>query len=211
MMADTADKKPAREAAAGDGRRRRALEQVATSSSGLLALAVLVKVNYLAFRHYARVDWTSQGMFTLSPKSKQVLRELDKDIDLYVFLSRAEPNFEHTEELIRRYQAASPHVKVHLVDPDRQPAEFKLLGQRFGVIEGVTGTGEVRADVAAVLARGDKHWHVNREDLLGWDMGGEHGEDDQVSVKAEQALTGGIVQVVSGSPTKLCVTKGHGE
>jgi hypothetical protein len=32
-----------------------------------------------------------------------------------------------------------------------------------------------------------------------------------LNVKAEQALTGAIVQVISGRATKVCVTKGHGE
>lgn len=191
--------------------KRRALEQVATSASSLLVMAIVLMVNYLAFRHYARVDWTSQGMFTLSQKSLKVLHGLDKDVDLYLFMSRAEPNFEHTEELIRRYKAATDKLKVHFVDPDREPGEFKVLAQRFGVGEGMTGTGEVLADVAAVVTRGEKRWHVNRDDLLGWDMGGPGGQEEELNVKAEQALTGAIVQVVSGSPTRVCVTKGHGE
>ncbi len=213
-MMESADQKPAAAdrgaAMPGGGRRRRTVEQVATSASSLLAFAIVLMVNYLAFRHYARVDWTSQGMFTLSPKSKQVLRDLDKDIDLYLFMSRAEPNFGHTEELLQRYKAASSRLKIHFVDPDRQPSEFKVLAQRLGVQGGVTGSGDVVADVAAVVARGDKNWHVSREDLVGWEGGG--GEDSAaISVKAEQALTGAIVQVVSGSPTKVCVTTGHGE
>jgi hypothetical protein len=194
-------------------RSRRALEQAAGSASSILVIVIIVLVNYLAFRHYHRLDWTSEGMFTLSPKSVKVLRGLTTDIDLYVFLSQGEPSFETTDELIKRYRAVSEHIKAHRVDPDREPGQFKLLAQRFGVLEGATGSGEARADVAAVVALGKKNWHINREDLAGWDMGG--GPDDpqhvQLNVKAEQALTGAIVQVTSGRATKVCVTKGHGE
>jgi hypothetical protein len=194
-------------------RPRRSLERAAGSASSILVMVIIVLLNYLAFRHYRRLDWTSEGMFTLSPKSVKVLRGLSTDIDVYVFLSQGEPAFETTDELIKRYRAFSDHIKAHHVDPDREPGQFKVLAQRFGVLEGATGSGEARADVAAVVALGKKNWHINREDLAGWDMGG--GPDDpqhaQLNVKAEQALTGAIVQVTSGRATKVCVTKGHGE
>jgi hypothetical protein len=192
--------------------RDRLLHHVAINATTLFAVAIVVMANYLAFRHYARFDWTSQGVFTLSPKSVKVLHGLDKDVDIYVFMSQGEGSYDSTNELLTRYKAASQHVQVHHVDPDRQASEFKLLAQRFGVAAGVIETGEARADVAAVVAIGDKNWHVNRDDLVSSDFGAP-GEDEQesVSLKAEQAMTGAIVQVTSGRPTKLCVTRGHGE
>jgi hypothetical protein len=199
---------PARQKPRGE---HRAFEQALGSASVLLVLAILVMVNYLAFRHYLRLDWTSEGIFTLSPKSVKVLSGLEQDVELYLFLSQGEPAFETTDELVKRYKALSPHVVTHVVDPDRQPGQFKLLAQRFGVLSGVTETGESRADVAVVVVQGEKNWHVNREDLSGFDMGGGADGDEQLNVKAEQALTGAIVQVTSGRSTKVCVTQGHGE
>jgi hypothetical protein len=211
MMADVAEPTPAAPDGKGGARQRRALERATISASSLLLIAIVVMANYLAFRNYKRLDWTSEGMFTLSGKSAAELRRLDQDIDVYLFLSQAEPNFVHVDELLRRYQAVSKHVKVHYVDPDREPGEFKVLAQRFGVFETMTGTGDVRPDVAAVVARGDKNWHVGREDLVGWAMGGEGGEQAEINVQAEQALTGAIVQVTSGRATRVCLTRGHGE
>lgn len=195
-------------------RKRRAVAQVAGGASALLFAAIVLMANYLAFRHYARFDWTREGVFTLSPKSIEVLKKLDGDIDVYLFLSRGEPSFEDTDELLQRYRAASPHVRVRYVDPDREPGEFQVLAQRFGLAAGVLqGTGQAVADVAAVVARGKKSWHVDRDDLVGWDPGGggEGADGESVHVKAEQALTGAIVQVTSGRATKVCVTRGHGE
>jgi ABC-2 type transport system permease protein len=206
MMADAAPK-------ASSSRERRTMQRIGASVSSLALLAILAMVNYLAFRHYKRFDWTAQGIYTLSPKSQKVLRELDETIDVYVFLSRGESGFLTTDELLKRYSAASQNVKLHYVDPDRDAAQFKLLGQRFGIAAGVLESGEARADVAAVVTRGDKNWHVNREDLVASDFGpmGPEGGGEEVQLKGEQALTGAIVQVTSGRPTKLCVTQGHGE
>jgi ABC-type uncharacterized transport system involved in gliding motility auxiliary subunit len=210
MMADTAPSTPK---APASGSERLTMQRIGVSVTSLALLAILGMVNYLAFRHYKRFDWTSQGIYTLSPKSQTILRELDKNIDVYVFLSRGEAGFLTTDELLKRYSAASQNVKLHYVDPDREASQFKLLAQRFGIAAGVLESGEARADVAAVVALADKNWHVSREDLVGSELGpmGPGGGGEEVQLKGEQALTGAIVQVTSGRPTKLCVTQGHGE
>jgi ABC-type uncharacterized transport system involved in gliding motility auxiliary subunit len=208
-MADASQPSPTHRAS-----ERRTATRIAASASSLFLLAILGMVNYLGFRHYQRFDWTSQGLYTLSPKSKTVLRDLSQDVDVYVFLSRGESGFLTTDELLKRYAAASNRIHLHYVDPDREASQFKLLAQRFGVAKGTLETGEARADVAAVVAIGDKNWHVGREDLVASELGGTPGLEsntEEVQLKGEQALTGAIVQVTSGRATKLCVTQGHGE
>lgn len=199
--------------APADASRQRVAARTLGSASALLMVAIVVMANYLGFRHYRRFDWTGQHLYTLSGKSVAVLRGLKQDVDIYLFMSAAEQNFAETEELLRRYRAASGHVKVHFVDPDREPAEFEVLAQRFGIQPGILlGTGETRADVAAVVTAGERKWSVKRSDLISWesDPSGEGGEQ-LVNVQAEQALTGAVVQVTSGAPTSVCLTTGHGE
>ena len=48
--------------------------------TALLGLVVVVLANYVSSRHYKRWDWTTHGLFTLSERSQQVLRELDADV-----------------------------------------------------------------------------------------------------------------------------------
>lgn len=187
-------------------------DQLFQAAVTALLVLILGMANYLAFRHYERFDLTSSGMYTLSDKSKKVLKDLSQDVTIYVFMSRNEPAFADTDELLQRYKAASPHVLVKNVDPDRQPSEFKILSQRFDVQQGVDEMGQTMVNVAAVVALGDKKWHVDRDDLVGFDMGPMPGDASiEVNIKAEQAMTGAILQVLSGRPTKVCVTRGHGE
>lgn len=202
--------KPAQAPATGSSR---ALQSVFASASSIFVLLILAMVNYLAFRHYERFDWTSSGMFTLSDKSKSVLKDLKQDVTIYLFMSQSEPSFEDTDELLARYKTVTPHVKVVYVDPDREPAEFKVLSQRFGIEQVATEMGESRADVAAVVVAGEKKWHVSRDDLVAFDFSGMPGAPDEVevNVKAEQALTGAMLQATSGRATRVCVTTGHGE
>lgn len=188
-----------------------AQRRVTRGVSTFLLLATVVMVNYLAFRHYDRLDLTSGGMFTLSPKSVEVIRGLSSDIDIYLFLSAGEPSYQRTDELLKRYGTLSERVRVHYVDPDRQAAEFNVLAQRFGVRQGMTEAGAAMADVAAIVAVGEKNWHVSRDDLIGFDFAIPGQKQETVKAQAEMALTGAIVQVTSGRPTRVCVTQGHGE
>jgi len=180
----------------------------------VLVTLVLAMGNYLSFRHYARWDWTRQSIFTLSDRSARIARGLDRPVDIYVLMSTAESNFNDVKELLDRYRAASSKIVLHFVDPDRRPGEYRLLAQRFGLGAAIVEeTGNTGSDVALLVVRGDKKWSVNRWDLrsLEMDEGDETGESAELSVKAEQAITGAIVQVTSGRPTKICVTTGHGE
>ncbi len=69
------------------------------------------------------------------------------------------------------------------------------------------------ADVAAVVVSGQEQWTITRDDMIGLDFGSfdDESEGPKVDVKAEQALTGAIVQVTAGHTTKICAATGHGE
>ena len=204
---------PSGDKAAPDARKQRIGFRALSSVSALLMLVIVLMANYLGFRHYQRFDWTAQDLYTLSGKSLSVLRGLQQPVDIYLFMSRAEPNFADTEELLKRYQTASSRIRIHIVDPDREPAEFEVLAQRFGLTAGIVlGTGETMVDVAAVVAAGERKWSVKRDDLISYERDPTGGGDETlVNVRAEQALTGAVVQVTSGKPTRVCPTTGHGE
>jgi ABC-type uncharacterized transport system involved in gliding motility auxiliary subunit len=194
------------------GRRRSARAHLWASS--LLMLAVVLMANYLAFRHYERWDWTSQQLYTLSERSRQILSELSQPVDIYLFMSESERNFQDVQELLQRYQAESGRLSVHYVDPDRRPSEYQTLLQRFGVRAAKLESGDMVAEVAAVVSSGERHWRITRDDLMAVDydsMNRGSSKGPKVDVTAERALSGGILQVTQGRPTRVCVTQGHGE
>ncbi|MCS6798585.1 MAG: GldG family protein [Myxococcota bacterium] len=178
----------------------------------LFVAAIVLMVNYLAMRHYVRWDWTSQGLYTLSERTLAELRELDRPVDVYVFLGRGDAHYDQVRELLERYRAASARISVRFVDPDRNPAEYRVLAQRFDVGTGVDVGGRAFADVAVVVASGDRHWKITRDEFLSYDLDSfDDAEGPKVDVRAEQALTGAIVELRTGRATKVCVSAGHGE
>ncbi len=209
-MAD-APKERAPTTPAEEARRRRVGGLAHVAASLVLALAVVLMLNYLSFRHYERWDWTEEGIYTLSERTEEELRALSEPVDVYVFLSQGEANYPEVEELLDRYGAVTGQVRTHFVDPDRNPSEFRVLAQRFGISTAMIEGGGTLADVAAVVTRGERKWTITRDDLRSLDFGSLDSDDPKIDVNAEQAFTGAIVQVTSGEPTKVCASTGHGE
>ncbi len=178
---------------------------------GILLVACIVSMgNYLAFRHYKRWDWTSERRYTLSERSIEALHQLSSDVDLYLFLSDGESNYGDVRELLDRYRAESSYVVVHFVDPARQRTEYEALADRYHLGRAQFADGSVGADAAALLVSGERRWTITRDDLVAIDVGGG-GDAPRVDMRAEQAITGGILEVTMGRRTRLCLTSGHGE
>ena len=192
--------------AVDDGIRRRAGRRLGGRVGSVLVLAIVLMANYLAFRHYHRWDWTQDGLFTLSQRSVGVARALEAPLDIYLFLGASEPQHDEIRELLERYRAESAQVRLHEVDPDRQQAEYRVLADRFNLMQGQA------SDVAVLVKQGEHTWKITRDDLRDVDMSSiGDASGPTLDVKSEQALTGAILQVTEGRPTKLCLTAGHGE
>ena len=93
----------------------------------LLFLAILVFVNYLSTRHYHRFDLTEAGVYSLSPQSENVLRQLDKTLDIDAFVQAgSDPQL---RELLGSYEYVSDKISFRLIDPDQRPD----LAERFQI------------------------------------------------------------------------------
>jgi ABC-type uncharacterized transport system involved in gliding motility auxiliary subunit len=196
-----------------EGRRRRARAYLIANA--LLLAGIVVMLNYLAARHYERWDWTEHSIFTLSDRSERVLAQLRAPIEIWVLLSESEPEHAELRNLLERYRAASPRLTVRYVDPHRDPGAYEEVVRRFrlGLAERSTRDGVVvTSDVALVIASGERHWEVSRDDLVNRRVTEQDDEQQlELNVEAERAVTGGIVQVTSGRATRVCFTTGHGE
>lgn len=192
-------------------RERRLQGRANVTVASLLVAAIVVMANYLAFRHYQRFDWTSERIYTLSDRTRAIVRDLDRDVRIYMVMSSAEPNHRDLRELLERYRAENQRIELEFVDPDREPAEYQMIAQRFSLGTAQSADGSIGSDVALVMAAGERTWKVTRDDLVRVDFDSFAEGGGEIDVRSEQAITGGLLEVTSERRTKVCVTQGHGE
>ena len=180
-------------------------------ATAILALVAVALLNYVSSKHYKRWDWTTEKLFTLSDRSRQVLEELDKDVQIYVFLARGEQDFADIETLLEEYKAVTPRLEIEWIDPDRDRAQYQVLADKFGVDTWLAGEMTL-SQVPVVVTSGDRKWKVERHQLIVEDFDSfEDADGHKLDLQSERALTGAILEVTTGEPTKICLAQGHGE
>jgi ABC-type uncharacterized transport system involved in gliding motility auxiliary subunit len=169
----------------------------------LLVLALVGIANYLGGKYYARFDWTSSNLYSLSERSRNVLADLEKQIDVTVMLAPASDAFAEATELLTRYESESPFVSVRVVDPERNLTEAQLLVDRYEL-------GQL--DVV-VFDSGEDRRIVEANELMEYDYSAmQYGGAPQVTgFKGEQLFTGAILELVESRKPKILFTTGHGE
>ena len=170
----------------------------------LLALLILLFLNYLGFRHYVHRDLSTSQFYTLSPKTVEVLKHLDSPITIYTFLDLNSPaasgQVDQITMLLKEYQrVAGKNIDVEKIDPN------------FDMPRAVTLQKQLRFNGSDHLLIFEKKGHppqfVKQEDLYDFNP-----VTQQIGAfKGEQQITGVIINLVEGKLAKVYFTQGHGE
>jgi ABC-type uncharacterized transport system involved in gliding motility auxiliary subunit len=90
-----------------------------TILASVFFVGILAAVNYLSTRHHHRFDLTEARVFSLSPQSAQVVKNLADTLELQAFVEGgASPEL---RDLLQNFASASSNVSFEMVDPDRRP------------------------------------------------------------------------------------------
>jgi ABC-type uncharacterized transport system involved in gliding motility auxiliary subunit len=110
-----------------------------TMISSVVFFAILVLVVVIAERHPWRVDLTESGSFTLSEQTRNILKSLDKPIQIKGFFATASPEETKAKDLLDTYRYFSKQVSYELIDPDRNPEaarQYEVKAYGTLVLEG---------------------------------------------------------------------------
>jgi ABC-type uncharacterized transport system len=186
---------------------------------GVVAGALLlVNVNVLGARWYKRWDFTSDKLYSLSQPTRELLQGLSGPVDVSVLLSKGDPLLVSVRHMLEAYGAVTRQLRVTYVDPDRSPAEFLALQQKYQILAGKADDGRIITDAVVVMAQGDqatggaqpasaaRHWFITSEELVRFDE-----DSGRARPALEQALSSGLVNVQRTEKAKLCFTTGHRE
>jgi ABC-type uncharacterized transport system involved in gliding motility auxiliary subunit len=179
--------------------------RLGVSTAGiLLAVAAFVGVNYLALRHWKRLDWTHTQIYSLSDTTKKILDGLKQPVQVTVFMTGGQSRLlPEVKELLSRYQERTSKIEVEYLDPRRNMARAEALVKESGVQENTV-----------VFRSGDRKKYVEESkladlDFSGMGMGG--GAPTVKAFKGEEAFTSAILSVTESRQPKVYFTKGHGE
>jgi ABC-type uncharacterized transport system involved in gliding motility auxiliary subunit len=114
-------------------RRRQARYGAVATVGVLVALAIVVAVNYLGARQNKRWDLTASRQNSLSEQTVKVLQSLTGPVKFTVFDKNTE--FERFRGRLTEYTYNSPQVSVDYIDPDTRPVvarEFDI--QAYGTV-----------------------------------------------------------------------------
>jgi ABC-type uncharacterized transport system involved in gliding motility auxiliary subunit len=113
--------------------RRQARLGTAAITSVLVALGILIAINYLAARENKRWDFTASRQYTLADQTQKLLSKLDSPLKMIVFAKEAD--FDRYKLMLPEYQYGSKQVSIEYVDPDRKPTVAKQYQiQTYGTI-----------------------------------------------------------------------------
>lgn len=189
------------------GRSRVSLRLGAYNALGVVAATVImVCANVLVARFYERWDVTRGRLYSLSEPSLETVHGLSEQVELIVLASQADPQMGAIKRLLSQYSAESRLLNVRYVDPDRDPAEFLAVQNRYGLLEGRSEDGRLVSDALMLVVLGDARWVITADDVVAYDD-----ESGVVEPRLEQAITEGLRQVLWPKPIEVCFSQGHGE
>jgi ABC-type uncharacterized transport system involved in gliding motility auxiliary subunit len=169
----------------------------------VLAVLLFLITNYFGWKYYARWDWTSSKLYTISEKTANVLAELDREVKVIAFLSPVEQLYGPISELLTSYDQASNQLSVRYVDPEKNLLEAQGLVDRY----------EIAQLNVLIFDAGDDRRVVDTADLADFDYSGmQTGQGVRMTgFKGEQVFTSTLVELMENRKPKILFTSGHGE
>ena len=188
-------------------------------------IAIIILVNFLGGFLFTRFDFTKEGRYTLSPITKDLLKNTNDDIQVTVYLEGDFPaGFKRlrsaTRDLLTDYKSyANGHLRFDFVNPlggntENQAQTFQSLAEK-GIeptnlsVTTEDGTSQKMIFPAALITYKGKQIAVK---LLQTKSGASPDEVLNNSIQnLEYAFTSAIKKVSAGGKARIGFTEGHQE
>jgi hypothetical protein len=171
----------------------------------VLVLFLAAMVNSIAFKHYARWDFSRDQKYALSDKTKRFLDTLKGKMRITVFFPPTTPITTDVQNLLTEYQyAGKGKIDIEHIDPERNLSRAKELFDKYKV---------VTDEPLLVVDYEGRNKTVKASEMADVDQSGMAlGEGPRVAAfKGEQAITGAMIDLVEGKKKTLGYVLGHKE
>ncbi len=172
----------------------------------VLAIILYFGLNFLASRHYTRIDFSENHKNSLSPESVAYIKNLKSPIEIYVVVSTQNFANENTDVIKNlrsflsqyAYESKAPaKIKISFVNSFVENKRVEDLAKRFGsgIENSVIVAGENMAKVQ-IVPISDFFTNV---------------DDSKKNFNGESLMTSAILRASQEKQPKIYFTKGHGE
>lgn len=148
----------------------------------LAVLIILGLLNFLAVRYDVRLDLTENQLFTLSPESQQVVKNLKEPAKIVVFSPQGQ-FAPQNRQLLENFQRQNPNkFRFELLDPAANPLQAKAFG--------VKDYGDV------FLEAGQRKQFIH---------------STKITPLSESKVTNALARLSGGTQARVYFLQGHGE
>ena len=171
----------------------------------MLVLFLVAMVNSIAFKHYARWDFSRDQKYALSDKTKRFLDTFKGKMRITVFFPPTTPITTDVQNLLTEYQyAGKGKIDIEHIDPERNLSRAKELFDKYKV---------VTDEPLLVVDYEGRNKTVKASEMADIDQSGMAlGEGPRVAAfKGEQAITSAMIDLVEGKKKTLGYVLGHKE
>ncbi len=156
-----------------------------------IIIAIVIGVNIIMQKlELAPIDFTQEKLYTLTDESKERVKNIEKDVNIY-FIGYTDED--STVDLAKQYKKANERINAEAIDINNRPD----LVNKYGIESGTQGI---------IVECGEKSKVLTANDLVTYDTS----TYETISI-AEEKLTSSIVSVTSQKVPKVYFLEGYSE
>lgn len=161
----------------------------------IVAIVIMGIVSYINGRNYVHFDFTANNKFTLSSKTKNIAKNLDKPVTITMLFNPGEMFYTHIKDILDEYAYMSNFITIKEIDPVRDRTKAEELGKKLNL--------EALELNSVVVQCGERSKHILQKEVI----------EKQYPFKfiGEEVFTSAILSVSQGKQTAIYFTIGHGE
>lgn len=164
-------------------------------------IAIIIVINLIIGKlpsKYTQLDISEQKLYSIGDQTKEMLKELDKDVTIYQ-VAQSGSEDENISKLLQRYEDESDHVKAELKDPVVNP---KFVSEY---------TTENLSSNSLIIVCGDRNKIVNYNNIYESSIDYNTYSYQTTGFDGEGQITSAIAYVTSEDLPVLYTLEGHGE
>jgi ABC-type uncharacterized transport system involved in gliding motility auxiliary subunit len=165
----------------------------------IVAVVICGIAGYINSRNYHRFDCTASGRFSLTSKTKNILKGLEKPVIISTMFNRGDrftaEMFGRVSDILAEYAYQTDMIQVVHIDPLREHTKVELLAKRIS-IEQITLN-------SVIFECGGRSKHADIKELIERMF--------PFNFKGEEVFTAALIAVSEEKQTGIFFTTGHGE